>query len=107
MSDRVQQKLTISKASTPLQEKLTELADLISKVGYAAALAIFLALLVRGLWVGEVRLAGPGEESGPVLLASVRALLAYFVYMVIIIVVAVPEGLPMSVTCRWRWRCGR
>ena len=30
--------------------------------------------------------------------ASVRALLSYFVYMVIVIVVAVPEGLPMSVT---------
>src|SRR5205823_13539314 len=31
-------------------------------------------------------------------LIVVRNLLSYFVYMVIIIVVAVPEGLPMSVT---------
>ena len=98
VNDRVQQKLSISKASTPLQEKLVVLAGLISKIGYAAALAIFVALLVRGLWVGEVRLAGPDEDSGAVLLASVRALLSYFVYMVIIVVVAVPEGLPMSVT---------
>ena len=52
---RVQQKLTISKAATPLQEKLTVLADLISKVGYVAAVAIFIALLARGLYVGEVR----------------------------------------------------
>ena len=88
-ADRVQQKLTISKASTPLQEKLEHLAGLISKVGYVAAMAIFLALLARGLWVGEV-----GQE----LLPSIKALLSYFVYMVIIIVVAVPEGLPMSVT---------
>jgi Ca2+-transporting ATPase len=95
---RVQQKLTISKASTPLQEKLEVLANLISKVGYAAAMAIFVALLVRGLWVGEVRLPGQGEETGKVLLGSIRALLSYFVYMVIVIVVAVPEGLPMSVT---------
>ncbi len=98
VNDRVQQKLSISKASTPLQEKLVVLAGFISKIGYAAALAIFVALLARGLWVGEVRLAGPGEDSGAVLLASVRALLSYFVYMVIIVVVAVPEGLPMSVT---------
>jgi Ca2+-transporting ATPase len=96
--DRVQQKLTISKASTPLQEKLANLAGLISKVGYIAAVAIFIALLVRGLWLGEVRWPGPGEDAGKVHLANVGALLEYFVYMVIIIVVAVPEGLPMSVT---------
>ncbi|QDU19290.1 calcium-translocating P-type ATPase, PMCA-type [Urbifossiella limnaea] len=95
---RVQQKLTISKAATPLQEKLTVLADLISKVGYIAAVAIFVALLARGLYVGEVRWPGADEAAGPVLLGSVRALLSYFVYMVIIVVVAVPEGLPMSVT---------
>ena len=88
-TNRVQQKLTISKAATPLQQKLAALAGLISKVGYWAAIAIFFALLVRGLWVGEV---------GQALLPSIKALLGYFVYMVIVIVVAVPEGLPMSVT---------
>ncbi len=96
---RVKRKLTISKELTPLQVKLTDLADLISKVGYIAAVAIFLALLARGLWVGEVRWAPhEGETTGQALLASSKALLNYFVYMVIIIVVAVPEGLPMSVT---------
>src|SRR5262249_18701565 len=83
---------------TPLQEKLEVLAGLISKVGYIAAVAIFLALLVRGLWVGDIRWPAPGEDAGKVHLANVRELLSYFVYMVIIIVVAVPEGLPMSVT---------
>jgi Ca2+-transporting ATPase len=95
---RVARKLTISKASTPLQEKLEVLARRISRVGYAAAVAIFVALLVRGLAVGEVRAPGPDEDAGKVLLDSVRALLSYFVYMVIVVVVAVPEGLPMSVT---------
>src|SRR5262249_43236632 len=95
---RVKRKLTISKELTPLQQKLTNLADLISKVGYVAAVASFLALLVRGLIVGEVRWPRGGEDAGPVLLESARNLLNYFVYMVIIIVVAVPEGLPMSVT---------
>jgi Ca2+-transporting ATPase len=94
---RVQHKLTISKASTPLQEKLEVLAGLISKVGYIAAIAIFVALLVRGLF-----LADPPEVYWPSnsteTLEVVRHLLQYFVYMVIIIVVAVPEGLPMSVT---------
>jgi Ca2+-transporting ATPase len=89
---RVHRKLTVSKKLTPLQEKLERLADLISKVGYVAAAAIFLALLVRGIAVGEIGLPEPG------LYPSAGHLLRYFMYMVIIIVVAVPEGLPMSVT---------
>ncbi len=96
---RVKRKLTISKAPTPLQLKLEKLADLISNVGYVAAAAIFIALLARGLWTGEVHFTARGDETtAQALLASGRALLNYFVYMVIIIVVAVPEGLPMSVT---------
>src|SRR5205823_5521427 len=89
-----QSKLTISKEQTPLQQKLTKLAGLISKVGYVAAGAIFVALLARGLIVGEVGLA----TDAAALHKTVKNLLSYFVYMVIIIVVAVPEGLPMSVT---------
>jgi len=122
--DRIKRKLTVSKEQTPLQVKLTALAGTISKVGYAAALAIFVALLVRGtLFTQEVRFSpvfvvnpngeyvtdaagnrvtdpaqGTVETTGQALRDSVSALLGYFVYMVIIIVVAVPEGLPMSVT---------
>ena len=95
---RIQRKLSISKAATPLQLKLASLAGLISKVGYWAAIAIFFALLVRGLWVGEIRWPGPEDEARKIHLASIKALLSYFVYMVIVVVVAVPEGLPMSVT---------
>src|SRR5947209_5541485 len=94
---RVKKKLTISKEMTPLQLKLTNLAELISKVGYIAAVAIFLALLVRGLIVGEV-FWPRGDTFGEDALKVTGNLLQYFVYMVIIIVVAVPEGLPMSVT---------
>lgn len=87
--DRVRQKLTISKQLTPLQQKLSDLADLISKVGYIAAGAIFLALMSRGLFKGFL------TES---LVGAAKYALDSVVYMVIIIVVAVPEGLPMSVT---------
>ncbi len=97
-TDRVQRKLTLSKESTPLQEKLAVLAGLISKIGYAAAVAIFIALFVRGIIVGELRWPAADEGLAKVLLANFRVLLGYFVYMVIVIVVAVPEGLPMSVT---------
>src|SRR5262249_19197425 len=90
---RVKHKLTISKELTPLQLKLKNLAELISNVGYVAAVLIFVALLVRGFFVGEL---SPAQDGGWLKVAG--NLLNYFVYMVIIIVVAVPEGLPMSVT---------
>jgi P-type Ca2+ transporter type 2C len=97
-TDRVHRKLALDRESTPLQEKLERLARLISKVGYLAAVAIFVALVARGLHAGELRWPGPEDRPVDVVLANFRALLGYFVYMVIVVVVAVPEGLPMSVT---------
>lgn len=91
---RVKHKLTIAKEYTPLQQKLEHLAGLISRIGYGAAAAIFLALLIRGVFTGVLR--WPASAADLVDIAAV--LLDYFLYMVIIIVVAVPEGLPMSVT---------
>jgi len=91
---RVKRKLTISKELTPLQLKLTNLADLISKVGYVAAVLIFIAQMIRGVFAGDIYWPGTGQEF----LNVFGELLGYFVTMVIIIVVAVPEGLPMSVT---------
>jgi Ca2+-transporting ATPase len=91
---RVKRKLTISKELTPLQLKLTNLAELISRVGYVAAVLIFLAQLARGLYYHEIFIPTTGQDA----LNVFSELLSYFVTMVIIIVVAVPEGLPMSVT---------
>ena len=94
---RVQRKLTVSKELTPLQLKLKDLAELISRIGYIAAGLIFLALLVRGAFFADPREVF-WPQSGPEALKVAQNLLQYFVYMVIVIVVAVPEGLPMSVT---------
>jgi Ca2+-transporting ATPase len=91
---RVKRKLTISKELTPLQQKLTNLAELISKAGYIAAGAIFLALFVLGIVQGTIYIPTSWQQF----VAVVGELLNAFVIMVIIIVVAVPEGLPMSVT---------
>ncbi|MFO0864637.1 MAG: cation-translocating P-type ATPase [Gemmataceae bacterium] len=91
---RVKRKLSISKELTPLQVKLQNLAGLISRVGYVAAAAIFLAEVARGLWVGEIYVPRNTDQAVSVF----GELLSYFVTMVIVIVVAVPEGLPMSVT---------
>ena len=94
---RVKHKLTISKELTPLQEKLTNLADLISKVGYIAAVAdLPRPARPRHASIGEVF--WPAQRRPRSLSRSSATCSTYFVYMVIIIVVAVPEGLPMSVT---------
>ena len=86
---RVKKKLTISKEQTPLQIKLTDLAELISKVGYIAAGLIFVAMLIFGIVKGKFT---------HDFFDAAKYLLDAFVYTVIVIVVAVPEGLPMSVT---------
>jgi len=91
---RIKRKLTISKELTPLQQKLAVLAGLISQVGYIAAALIFVALLFHGMRTGQVFWPTTSAEFAQIL----SELLGYFMTMVIIIVVAVPEGLPMSVT---------
>ena len=97
-SERIRRKQNLAKLQTPLQEKLEKLAKAISKLGYAAALAIFVAQIVRGIWQGE--LIWPGRDQGILddLMHDLSVGIEYFMYMVIVIVVAVPEGLPMSVT---------
>lgn len=73
---------------TPLTEKLTGLAGIISWFGYIMAALIILSLLIRGYFMGDI--------SG-LNLDTARHLVNYLILAVTIIVVAVPEGLPMSV----------
>ena len=73
---------------TPLQVQLKKLAGVISKLGYAAAAITFILLTVKFFVSGE----GYGAMD------MVSALLHNFMIAVTLIVVSVPEGLPMSVT---------
>lgn len=73
---------------TPLQIQLKRLANLISKLGYAAAVVTFILLTVKFFVTGGS--AGSME--------IVSELLNNFMIAVTLIVVSVPEGLPMSVT---------
>lgn len=73
---------------TPLEKKLEDLAGVISKFGYAMAVLICSTLVIRGILVGDV--------SG-LNLATLNHVLQYFMLAVVIVVAAVPEGLPMSV----------
>lgn len=73
---------------TPLQQQLGHLASQISRFGYAVAAITFVALTAKALIVGPV--------DDVMMLAS--HILNYFMLAVTVIVVSVPEGLPMSVT---------
>lgn len=75
---------------TPLQIQLKGLANVISKAGYTIAGVTFVALTAKLFVAGDVS-AMPWMD----LFAHV---LNYFMVAVTLIVVSVPEGLPMSVT---------
>ena len=73
---------------TPLQLQLKRLAGVISKFGYAAAVIIFLLLASKAF------LSGAPMST----MEIISVLLNSFMIAVTLIVVSVPEGLPMSVT---------
>ncbi|MDA3864755.1 MAG: calcium-translocating P-type ATPase, PMCA-type, partial [Deltaproteobacteria bacterium] len=74
---------------TPLQERLTKLANKIGIVGTLAAIAIFLALFLR-----HFIMVGFSFTS----LSLVQFVLNAFIVAITIVVVSVPEGLPLAVT---------
>ncbi|OJI80378.1 hypothetical protein ASPTUDRAFT_193781 [Aspergillus tubingensis CBS 134.48] len=75
---------------TPLQVKLNVLADYIAKVGLTAGLILFVVLFIKFL-VRLKDIDGGAEAKG-------QAFLRIFIVAVTIVVVAVPEGLPLAVT---------
>ncbi|MBK8013875.1 MAG: calcium-translocating P-type ATPase, PMCA-type [Deltaproteobacteria bacterium] len=75
---------------TPLQERLGLLADRIGWFGLASAILTFCALAISSFVRNEIQLAPTMETIG--------ALLQYALIAVTIVVVAVPEGLPLAVT---------
>lgn len=73
---------------TPLQMQLKGLAKVISKAGYAIAVVTFLTLTIKLVLSGQ-------DYS---VMGWFSHLLNFFMVAVTLIVVSVPEGLPMSVT---------
>lgn len=76
---------------TPLNIQLTKLANLIGKAGFTIAALTFIIFTSHYLSLNEVNDWHQWMEIA-------RIVLKYFMMAVTLIVVAVPEGLPMSVT---------
>ncbi|KAI8477413.1 MAG: hypothetical protein J3K34DRAFT_453016 [Monoraphidium minutum] len=80
---------------TPLQEKLADVAAGIGKIGFGVALVSFIALIIKWFvtWCRS-----PEGCSALKNHLNQNGLVEYFLYAVTIVVVAVPEGLPLAVT---------
>ena len=88
---RVTEQATVeSGEQTPLNRQLERLSQLIGKIGIGLAAAIFIILLLKALFAEALLAQG--------WLTIVEQILDLFMLSVAIIVMAVPEGLPMSIT---------
>lgn len=87
---RISMALRTEQEDTPLQKKLNVLADWIAKCGAGAALLLFIALFIK-FCVHLPKNNGTPSEKG-------QEFMAIFIVSVTVVVVAVPEGLPLAVT---------
>ncbi len=88
---RVTEQSTVRNDSpTPLDRQLTRLSQLIGRVGILVAVVIFCVMSAKSIFVDELLTRSWLEVS--------EQLLHIFMVSVALIVMAVPEGLPMSIT---------
>ena len=88
---RVTEQATVQNdEQTPLDRQLTRLSQLIGRVGIALSVLIFCVMLGKALFLGDLL-----EQDW---LTVSQQVLHIFMVSVAIIVMAVPEGLPMSIT---------
>lgn len=87
---KIKSTLEEDSGKTPLQEKLAALASDIGKVGLSAAILTVLAMFV-GFFITRIKDGGWSWED-------VSLGFSYVVIGITVLVVAVPEGLPLTVT---------
>lgn len=92
-SGMAEEKLNIEEECTPLQGKLETIANEIGKLGVFVSILTFIGLTIF-LIVDTV------QDNSKTLIASgtLKELIDYLIISITIIVVAVPEGLPLAVT---------
>eukprot|EP00921_Rhytidocystis_pertsovi_P011216 GHVQ01018104.1.p1 GENE.GHVQ01018104.1~~GHVQ01018104.1.p1 ORF type:complete len:1253 (+),score=188.78 GHVQ01018104.1:451-3759(+) len=96
-------KLTFDTEPTPLQNKLNAIARDIGKIGLICALLTF-AVLVVEFWIMWA-LTAPAERQGAADIG--RDHMDFLVVAITILVVAIPEGLPLAVTISLAYSIGK
>lgn len=86
-----QQATTQTNVKTPLNVQLEKLAKLISKIGSIVPILTFVIFIVHNV------LTNPIWQTNNYF-AMTEVILHYFMFSVTILVIAVPEGLPMAIT---------
>ena len=88
---RVTEQATVTSGQrTPLNRQLNRLSKLIGKIGFILSGAIMAILLLKAIFLGDLFAQAP--------LQIFETVLHIFMLSVAIIVMAVPEGLPMAIT---------
>ena len=82
---KIKANLVTEAVNTPLQDKLEDMAELIGYVGLGSAIGTFVVMVIS-IWARH-----HGEEI-------LHGFMEAFILAVTIIVVAIPEGLPLAVT---------
>jgi Ca2+-transporting ATPase len=87
---KIKANLVTESVNTPLQVKLERMTTLIGYCGIVAAIATFCALFIR-IWATDITKPPTQQDIG-------HGVINAFILCVTIVVVAIPEGLPLAVT---------
>lgn len=101
---KLKMKIQQEQDETPLQIKLSDLAEKVGQVGMVSAAATFLAMFIH--YIYDCFAEGSFVESF-VSVETIHEIIEYFIIAVSIVVVAVPEGLPLSVTIALAYSVGK
>lgn len=101
---KIKLKIQQDQDDTPLQEKLSTLAEEIGNVGLVSAICTFSAMFLHYIYDCAM-----GEDFMGQLISwdTLHELIEYFIIAVSIVVVAVPEGLPLAVTIALAYSVGK
>ena len=101
---KLKEKIQQDQDETPLQIKLSILAEQVGQVGMFSAAATFLAMFVH--YIYDCFAEGNFVESF-VSVETIHEVIEYFIIAVSIVVIAVPEGLPLAVTISLAFSVGK
>jgi Ca2+ transporting ATPase len=95
-SGMAEEKLNIEQEETPLQSKLETIANEIGKIGVYVSILTFMAMTIR-LIIDNYSSDNKGNRE-LFRMDNLKKIVSFLIIAITVIVVAVPEGLPLAVT---------